>query len=794
MESKSQALSGLRVVELGSYITAPFCARVLADLGAEVVKVEPPAGEITRTYGPFPGDKKEPDKSSLFLYLNSGKKGVSLDLSGKAGKESLKGIIRNADILVENSLTSNDLEEGGLGFPELARINPGLIMVSLTPFGRTGPYKDYRGYDINCSALSALSLTLGSPGREPLVIPYDQCDFQAAWHGAAAALTALLARRKTGRGQFIDISTAEVILYCVRGMYLVTRWGGWKRKGARQLVSVYPTGYFECKDGYVCIATQTAKQWRKFIALMGEPEWSKDPFMRDALSLGVQNPDAGDAVLKPWLKQFTRAELMKMARDNGITMGTVNRIDEMVNEPHFDFRGFWAEVNDPGLGKMKLPGLSYLMSATPWKLDRPAPRLGEHNREVLAGSKPTAVPQTKGKTLKRPLEGYRILDFGWNWAGPLAAQILADMGAEVIKIESTTRQDVTRFLDYIKHFFRHNNRSKLSVTVDIKQPAGVELVKRLAKVSDIVLDNFSAGVMERNGLSYEALREVKPDIICISMSMAGQSGPMKDMKGFASIASSFGGLEGMVGYEDTGSIGIMSFGLGDVNIGIQGTFALLAALYHREQTGKGQFLDVSQVEAIVSLMGEPVLDYFLNRRVHGPQANFHPHRAPHGLYPTKGEDQWVSIAVGTEEEWRNFCRALGEPAWTGEKRFTDLESRLQNTQAMDKLIGEWTRNHTNYEVTEILQKSGVAAAPLLGIEEGEQDAHIRFRGVSQMMQYPDEEGQEKTYLTPWRLSDTPGGVDRITPRIGEHNEYVFKELLKMSEEEFKRLVEEKIII
>jgi len=793
MKSNNQALSGLRVVELGTYITAPFCTRVLADLGAEVIKVEPPAGEITRSYGPFPGDKKAADKSALFLYLNAGKKGVSLDLSTREGKESFKQIIRGADILVENTLTSKELKEGGLGYPELARINPGLIMVSITPFGRTGPYKDYRGYDINCSALSALSMTLGSPDREPLVIPYDQCDFQAAWHGASAALTALLARRKTGRGQFVDISTSEVMIYCVRGMYLVTRWGGWKRKGARQLVSVYPTGYFECKDGYVCIATQTAKQWRKFIALMGDPEWSKDPFMRDALSLGVQNPDAGDAVLKPWLKQFTRTELMTMARENGITMGTVNRIDEMVQEPHLVERKFWAEINDPRAGKVKLPGLSYQMSATPWRMDKPSPLLGEHNQEILNGKKPAAASRTEGKKLKRPLEGYRVLDFGWNWAGPLAAQILADMGAEVIKIESSTRQDVTRYLDYVKHFFRHNNRSKLSVTVDLKQPAGVELVRRLARISDIVLDNFSAGVMERNGLSYEALRKVKPDIICISMSMAGQQGPLKDMKGFASIASSFGGLEGLVGYEGTGSIGIMSFGLGDVNIGIQGTFAVLAALYHREQTGEGQFLDVSQLEAIVSLMGEPVLDYFLNQRVPGPRENFHPHLAPHGLYPTKGEDQWVSIAVGTEEEWRKFCRAIGEPAWTREKRFADLESRLKNTKAMDKLIGEWTRNYTHYEATGILQKAGVAAAPLLGIEEGEQDAHVRFRGISQMMEYPGED-PEKTYLTPWRLSDTPGGLDRITPRIGEHNEYIFKDLLKMSEEEYKRMVEEKIII
>jgi len=791
-----QALAGLKVVEFGNYITAPFCSRIMADLGAEVIKVEPPSGDIARGYGPFPGDKKGPDQSGLFLSLNSGKKGVSLDLEVKKGQEAVREILKDADIFVENSNPSSFMAERGLDYPSLAKANPGLVMVSISPYGRTGPYKDYMGYDINASALGGLSINLGNPDREPLVIPYSQCDYQAALHAAAAAITAVLARGKLGRGQYIDISVSDVVLYCVRGMFLVTRWGGWKRKGKRPLVSVYPTGYFDCKDGNVCIATQTSRQWRKFIELMGNPEWSNDPYMRDGLQLGVQNPDKGDEVFKPWLAQFTREEVDKMARDHGITMGIVKRINEMVEEEHLKVRGLWTEIDDPELGKIRIPGMAYQMSATPWQINKPAPRLGEHNSEYLSGKgkkKPkSAGAGTEGKKIAKPLEGYRILDFGWNWAGPMAAQIMGDMGAEVIKIESATRQDVTRFLEYVKDFFQHNNRSKLSVTIDIKKPKGVELVKRLAKMSDIVLDNFASGVMEKNGLGYGSLREANPQIIAVSMSMAGQKGPRNDMKGFASIASSFSGLEGLVGYEDLGSVGLMSFGLGDVDIAIQGLYGVLAAVYHRERTGEGQFVDVSQIETIVDLMGEPILDYFLNNRVAGPRGNFHSEMAPHGMYPAKGEDEWISIAVGSEEEWKNFCKAIGEPSWTKEDRFQTMKSRLEHHAELDKLVSDWTRQQDRYGAMEVLQKAGVAAAPVLGIEDGDADPHIQSRGFRTEWEEPDGKKTDM-YETPWKFSETQGRIWRLIPGLGEHNDYVFKEVMGMSEEEYQQLIEEEVI-
>jgi crotonobetainyl-CoA:carnitine CoA-transferase CaiB-like acyl-CoA transferase len=798
----NQALSELRVVEYGGGTAAGFATRILADLGAEVIKVEPPAGDRLRKYGPFRADRPDRESSGYFLYLNAGKRGVTLDLKKEEGKAGFAELLREADLLVESAFTAADLETGGFSRTELARENPGLVMVSLSPFGRTGPYRNFRGYDLSASALGSLSIVLGTPGKEPLSIPFEQCELQAALHGAAAALTVLLARRKTGRGQYIDVAAAEVMLYYCRGMYFVTREAnvGWKRRGTRQQVSIYPTGFFPCQDGYFCIASQSPKQWKKLIKIMGEPEWSKDETLRNAMTLGIQTPDAGDAVFKPWLMSLTRKELMDLAMEHDLTMGAVNRVDEVVKDPHFEGRKLWAQVEHYVLGQVKLPGMSYLMSETPWRIEKTSPRLGEHNREIFLEKKiwksnpvpPALNSSPPGTTIKRPLEGYRVIDFGWNWAGPMAAQILADLGAEVIKIETGARQDLMRLMGYLRHFFRQNNRNKLSITIDIKSPGGVELVKKLVKVSDVVLDNFSAGVMERNGLGYAALKEVNEKIIAISMSMAGQSGPLSEMKGFASIATGYAGLEGLIGYRGEGATGLMSIGYGDTNMAIQGVFATLAALHYRERTGKGQFIDVSQIEGMMALMGKPYLDYFLNGRVAEAMGNYHPDLVPHGIYPAQGEDQWVSIAVGSDAEWEAFCRAVGHPEWIKDERFQKPRYRLKNSQELDGLISEWTRKYTRHEVMNLLQGAGVAAMPVFGVEDEDEDPHLKMRGIKAEQEYPDGE-KAVLYTTPWKLSDTPAGLDRLTPTLGEHNEYVFKKLLGMPENEFNKLVENKVI-
>ncbi len=271
------ALDGLRVVEVGRHIAGPFCARLLADLGADVLKVEPPGGDPSRSSGPFANDVVDPEESGLFHYLNAGKRGATLDLDDASGADRLHGLLADADILVEN-LEPSERSRLGLGFAEIEARHPRLVAVSLSPYGRTGPWAERPGCDLTAQAASSLPLGLGSEDRSPLRIPYDQGDYQAAFHGAAAALCAIRERSRSGRGQGVDISAAQVMGYLVGGMHNVAAKNGnkWARRGTLMGGAPYPTGFFTCKDGFVCIASTTPAMWEKFLSLMDNPKWAKE--------------------------------------------------------------------------------------------------------------------------------------------------------------------------------------------------------------------------------------------------------------------------------------------------------------------------------------------------------------------------------------------------------------------------------------------------------------------------------------------------------------------------------------
>jgi benzylsuccinate CoA-transferase BbsF subunit len=414
-----------------------------------------------------------------------------------------------------------------------------------------------------------------------------------------------------------------------------------------------------------------------------------------------------------------------------------------------------------------------------------------------------------------PLEGYRVIDFGSAWAVPQMTHIAADMGAEVIKVESHVRVDYVRVAKVAvpkgvsiktpadlaafdpeqletSPVFHIMNRNKRAITVDFTKPRGAELLIELCKKSDIVADNFTPGVLDKYGLGYEALSKLKPDIIVVSLCFAGHTGPLKNTRGYAPIITALGGTDSLVGYQDELTPCAMRFAYGDHVSATYGAYAMLAALVYRNRTGKGQYIDISEWEATTSLLGEPLLDYIMNKRVQKPKGNRVPDMAPHGFYPCRGDSQWVSIAVKTEAEWRGFCKAIGSPAWTKEARFNDLRNRLQNQDDLDKLVGEWTKNYTPYVATDILQKAGVAAAPFLISKDQYHDPYFKARGTFVNITHP-KSGPEVIYGVPWKLSDTPGGIRSSAPLLGGDNEYVFKGLLKVSDEEYNRLVEEKVI-
>jgi crotonobetainyl-CoA:carnitine CoA-transferase CaiB-like acyl-CoA transferase len=334
------------------------------------------------------------------------------------------------------------------------------------------------------------------------------------------------------------------------------------------------------------------------------------------------------------------------------------------------------------------------------------------------------------------------------------------------------------------------NRSKLGITVNIKHPDGIELLKRLVRLSDVVISNFSPGVMERAGLGYDVLRAERLDLIYVALPAAGDSGPLRDLVTYAPVIAALAGISGLVGYSTASAdfVGTLQVAFCDAVGALHAVVAILAALRHRQATGEGQAIEVAQWEAAVSMLGEGLLDYVMNGRVLGPIGNAHPSMVPHNNYRCAGEDAWVAIAVRSEEEWQAFCRATDHPEWADDSRFADAYRRRQHCADLEVLITDWTSQRTPYEAMEKLQAAGVAAMPVMSLEDQFRDPHLRAREIHLESEHP-KVGLEFLHGIPWRLSDTPGRIRRPAPLLGEHNQYVFGELLGLPEPEIQRLME-----
>lgn len=406
-----------------------------------------------------------------------------------------------------------------------------------------------------------------------------------------------------------------------------------------------------------------------------------------------------------------------------------------------------------------------------------------------------------------PLQGIRVLDLGSAWAIPIATRYLALLGAEVIHIESCARPDISRFGMHAENSIegrfwetgmRHNliNVNKKAITLDLGMPSGVRVFKELVKVSDVVAENYSPRVLKNLGLDYPVLREVRPDIIMISSSGFGGTGPWAYYGAWGMGMEPTAGISHLTGYVDGPPLKSL-VPYTDIVSSVHASFALLMALDYRRRTGKGQWIDLSQNEAAAQQIGEAIMDYTMNGRVQMRMGNRHPSMAPHGIYRCQGNDKWVVIAISSDEEWRALCDALGNPPWTKEERFCDALSRWHHQEELDELIEGWTSERDHYEVMRILQRAGVPAGAVLTPKEIWLDPHLRERGCFPMLSHPKLEGMEhvgkRPYLgMPWRMSKTEIFFER-SPLFAEHNHYALGELLGMSAEEIAELEREGVI-
>ncbi len=399
-----------------------------------------------------------------------------------------------------------------------------------------------------------------------------------------------------------------------------------------------------------------------------------------------------------------------------------------------------------------------------------------------------------------PLEGIRIADLTMVWAGPCCTKFLADVGAEVIKIESVKNYDLNRTFVYLppgtprpynrSAYFNHYNRNKYGISLNLAKPRGKEIFKRLVKMSDVVIENYRADVMDKLGLNYEMLKAVKEDIIMVSMPGHGKYGPERDNYAYGTLMEQLSGLVSITGYPD-GYVQRSGISYGDPVAGAAAAGAVMAALHYRRRTGKGQYIDLAQREGITRMIGEAFMDWSMNRRVQQPMGNRHPSMVPQGCYRCKGVDQWVTIAVETDAEWECFCRALSDIDWTRDARFAGSLSRWQNQDELNKYIESWTILRTPYEVIHVLQSAGVAAGAVLDARNLLEDPHLNERGFWEIQTHRDA-GTWRMDGPVWHLSKTPAHIRMSAPCFAEHNDYVFREILGLSAEEIEQLEKEEV--
>ena len=776
----SRALNDVRVVDFSQSIAGSYCTKLLAGFGAEVIKVESPkALDKARYQGPFIGEPG-PESGVSFLWLNTGKKSVALDLKNEDDRASLLQLVGGADVVVE-SYKPGQMSRFGFGYEELKKSNSGLVMTSITNFGQNGPYRDYEADELQLYAISGGMYLTGSPDREPLGPGFPNCQYTAGYAAYIGTLMALLRATDSGLGQHVDISMHECAIDNIEiAVINYLRKGVIAKRGKHPGV---PWDLYDARDGKAYITCAPFRHWKEAAKVFNEPRLL-EPQLVDIRSR-VSHREEAESLLRPWLKGQSREQIFEVAREKCIAWGYLADFQEVLSSPHLKQRGFFVEIDHPVVGKHRYCGAPFRLSKTPWSQGR-APLFGEHTRNILdelSTHKPKRISSTKSDKVSikpaQPLAGVRILDLTHSWAAPHATRVLSDFGAEVIRIEYPRRMCMLRggkLEDgmYNKHpMWFQVSRNKLSVTLDFKIEEELEYFRDLVRISDVVVDNARAGVMKKLGLDYERLQRLKSDIIAVSMPAYGGTGPYAANAAYGGVMEAMGGTLNLTGYI-AGDKPVRIKEL-DVMNGLVGAAATMTALLHRRRTGEGQWVDVSQFEGgMHASVGEHLLEASALGTQSQPRGNRHAFYAPQGCYPCRGEDKWLTVSIRSDNEWTKFCELMGLVKWAKSEKFATVGLRHENHDQLDILIQEETAKWDQLELMGLLQSDGICAAAVLNVEDLCKNPHLHER------QYfvQAEDGSDGLFPgIPIRLSETPGSIRWPGPNLGAHNHKVFCELL-----------------
>ena len=792
----ARSLAGLRVLEFPDPKLS-FCGKLLAQMGADVVLVEPPGGSPLRGAPPLTQDGRE---SLFFWAFNAGKRSVTLDVATAQGKAALLGLVSQADVVLEG-FSPGYLDTLGLGAEAMARGNPGLIVCSVTPFGQTGPFKDLQGSNIIAWAMGGLQSLTGEAEGEPLAAPGMQAYHVASMWAAIAIQAAVYRRRRTGQGARIDLSAQEVVLDQSEAAHVF--WVGnrkvMRRAGGKHPLAC-PFSTFQSKDGYAFIGLSSQGQWQALTAWMQEdgmlPPALEDPSLKELANRLARRGEI-EAAITAWGKTKTNEVLFNEGAKRGVPNAPVRRMPEVLADEQLREREFFVPMPDPRQGVQRayaVAGAPFRGRRGPWtgvSAGPPAP--GGHAGAVMkdwgAGRKAAAErrePVRGGK----PLEGIKVLEFCWNIAGPTVGRILTDLGAEVVKLEPREIGEPMRvmppWLDEKPNInrcftFMEMNRDKRSVTLDMKKAEAQEIALRLAGQSDIVLENFTAGTMERLGVPYEKMARRNPRVILGSMCGYGQTGSRRGWPSYHPTSAAMSGLTGLFGYEGGAPQGFGHAHM-DFTAGLLGTIAVLDALLRREATGEGDHMDSSQLEAGVALLGPQLLEWQVNGRIAAPEGNRSASlgAALQGCYACAGDDQWIVVTAADEAALAKLAAIVGAKR---EVTASDTEAALRR----------WARTRGPWEAFTALQAGGVPAGVVsYGPDLAEGDPHLQARGVWKTVEHP-ELGRHRMIQCPIVLDGERLSLRGPGPLVGQHTEEVLKDVLQMSDEEYMQRVLEEVV-
>jgi crotonobetainyl-CoA:carnitine CoA-transferase CaiB-like acyl-CoA transferase len=788
------ALTGIRIVELAESVAGEFCGKLLADFGAEVIKIERPhCGSPTRWMAPIIGEGGGPERSALFAYLNTNKRSVAVDVAAADQVESLHTIIAMADAVIDDHSPSwrDDI---GLSANEIARRHPAVVCCSITPYGVQAPPEFQNAKSINVFNSSGWAYHTPShadPTKPPLKGPGRfLADYEAGIDAALCVAASLFRRLHSGNGEFIDVSQHAVLASradSVLGRFIT---GEVTPNNTREDYDQQgPASFFACADGFVYLYMTSRNHWARLKELMGQPKWL-DEFDDDWLEFSVtpQKVSTFQRGFADWVRNSRKDAVAEEAQRLGVPLVPVKNADDLKNSPQYQHRGFFQEVTHPVLGTASYPGVSYLMTASPARITAAAPTLGQHTGEVMrAIQTPHSAPilasaQLKAPKLARggPLQGVRVVELTKVWAGPYTGKLLAFLGAEVIKVESSSNPDEMRAYGGtdINHapYFLSINPEVLSVELDLKSPADIDRLRDLIANSDIVINNLRPGAMERLGLGYQQLKSVKADIISVSIKMWGNDGPLGYQTGYAPCFAALAGIASLVGYAGGPPLGT-SIRYGDSTVGAAAALAAVAALLHRDLSGEGQFVDVSAVEALSSMIGDCLVEQEVTGRQFVPEGNRDPDMAPHNCYPC-AEGDWLSIAVADDTQWRALCDVLGAATLVDDARYASMPGRLRHIDDLDRQLAQFTASHDAAQLADRLRTAGVPSSKSATSLDVISDQLLWDRELYRFVS-DHREGQRPIVAAPWQMRAAPTRIERGAPDLGEHNDYVLHEILRI---------------